>query len=239
MHITTKAIVLSSIRYKDADLIVRCYTEKFGVKSYLLKSVLKSKKGKIKAGYFQPLSILDIEANHNDNRDLQYIKEVKLGYNLSTLQTNIVKSTIAIFLSEILTNILREEEENIKLFEFLKTSIIWSDENQPYPLFHHVFLLELTKYLGFYPDLSKKEKLYFDLLEGEFKDTKSGNYTVFGENLTLLKQLLGIKFDVNKTPKMNSTQKQEILNMILLYFELHLDGFKKPRSLVVLNQVFS
>src|SRR5690606_1339809 len=46
MQITTKAIVLSSLKYGDTSLIVRALTESDGLKSYLLKGVLSSKKGK-------------------------------------------------------------------------------------------------------------------------------------------------------------------------------------------------
>ncbi|VAV86332.1 DNA recombination and repair protein RecO, partial [hydrothermal vent metagenome] len=58
MLISTKAIVLSKIRYKDYDLIIKCYTKDFGVQTYLIKNALKTKKGKFKPAYFQPLSIL-------------------------------------------------------------------------------------------------------------------------------------------------------------------------------------
>ena len=238
MNITTKAIVISKIRYKDADLIVKCYTKKFGIVSYLIRNVLKSKKGKIKASYFQALSLLELEAEHKNNRSLKYIKEAKVSYPLNSIQSNVIKSTISIFLSEVLSNILREEESNKNLYQFIETSIIWFEENEVYPNFHFIFLLELSKYLGFYPELTAKHFDYFDLSEGKFTQSPLSNYCISGENLILFKELLGIKFDVNKTIRMNSVQKQELLNMILLYFELHLDGFKKPKSLEVLSQVF-
>ncbi|MCO4823097.1 MAG: recombination protein O N-terminal domain-containing protein, partial [Flavobacteriaceae bacterium] len=97
MLVSTKAIVLSKIRYKDNDLIVKCYTQHFGVKSYLLKNILKSKKGKLKMAYFQPLTLLDIEATHNTNRTLHYIKEVKLYNHYISIHTNILKSSISLF----------------------------------------------------------------------------------------------------------------------------------------------
>lgn len=239
MLVTTKAIVLSKVKYKEADLIVKCYTEEFGVKSYLLKGILKSKKGKLKNAYFQNLALLEIVADHKERRDLHYIKEVKLYQNLTSSQTNILKSSILIFLSEVLSNILREEEQNQQLFQFIETSLIWFEEEGLYSIFHLVFLIELTKYLGFYPEISNPKAPYFDLLEGKTNISKTGHYTISGENLKVFKELLGIKFDVNKKLHVNSKQKQDILDMILLYFELHLDGFKKPRSKEVLNQVFN
>ncbi len=239
MLITTKAIVLSKLKYKDYDLIVKCFTEEKGVVSYLIKNALKSKKGKFRPAYFQPLSILDLETDYKDKRSLQYIKEVKLNFNYTTLYTNVIKSTIAMFLSEVLTNVLVEEEQNIQLYNFLETTMIWFDETEVNTNFHLIFLIELTKYLGFYPEPPIKDANYFNLEDGKFQLKESGIYCIKGENLTLFKELLGTKFDDRKQIVVNTTQKREFLSMILLYFKLHLDGFKQPKSVTVLNQVFS
>jgi len=238
MQVSSKAIVLSKIRYKDNDLIVKCFTERFGLKSFLLKNVLKTKKSKIRPAYFQPLSILEIEASFKESRSLHFIKEVKLSTSLNSIYTNVVKTTIVMFLSEILTNILNQEEENPELFNFLETSVKWFDENETYSNFHLIFLLELTKYLGFYPDIKMIKFKFFNLEEGKFQSNAGGQYCMEGENLTVFKQLLGTKFDVDKKLVLAVSQKQELLNMILLYFKLHLDDFKQPKSLAVLHQVF-
>lgn len=241
MLISTKAIVLSKLKYRDSDLIVKCYTKDFGLKSYLLRSILKSKKGKIKVAYFQELSILNIEADHRDGRSLQYIKELKLAYHYHSVHSNVVKGTIAMFISEILSNILKEEEENNELFQFLETSLIWFDQSDSDVIasFHLMFLMELSKYLGFYPNTHNFESQFFNLETGRFQDSNLGDYCISGEKLIFLKELLGIKFDANKRLNISNSQKRELLDMILIYFNLHLDGFKKPKSIEVLNQVFS
>jgi DNA repair protein RecO (recombination protein O) len=244
MLVSTKAIVLSKLKYKDHDLIVKCYTKKSGVKSYLLKTILKNKKGKFKPAYFQPLTLLEIQADHKDSRSLQYLKDIKLYYNYTNLHTNVIKSAIVMFLSEILTNILKEEEENKLLYNFIETHLIWFDENKDNTNFLLKFLIELTKYLGFYPDSSTKEAPFFNLEGGIFQLKKTNIYCISGHNLDLLKHYLGMKFDVDNVPDINTNQiitnqKREFLDMILLYFKLHLNGFKTPKSLTVLNQVFS
>ena len=239
MLVSTQAIVLSKLRYNDNDLIIKCYTRSQGIKSYLIRNAFKTTRGKFKPAYFQLFTCLDIEANHRDNRSLQYLKEVRLNTHFSTIHTNVMKSTVVMFLSEVLSGILREEEENQELFDFLMTSISWFDENESFTHFHLLFLTELTKYLGCYPDTHNIDAAYFDLAEGRFLNQPTSIYSITGETLTFLKQVLGIKFDVNKKLQMNSKQKQEYLNMILLYFKLHLDGFKEPKSLTVLNDVFS
>jgi len=239
MQVSTKAIVVSKLRYKDHDLIVKCFTEQFGIKSYLLKNALKSRKGKFRPAYFQPLTIIDIEAEHKDNRSLHFLKDIKIQNNLESIHTNIIKSTIALFLSEILSIVLKEEEKNQSLFNYLETALVWFNENEADTNFHYIFLIELTKYLGFYPDNNQSNLSYFNLEDGKFYENKSGSYFISGKSLTLFKQLLGIKFDVNKSARFKPTQKLEFLNMILLYFKLHLDGFYNPKSVTVLNQVFN
>ena len=239
MQTKTKAIVLSKIRFKDNDLIVKCYTSNQGIVSYLLNGVLKSKKSNKKIAYFQPLSLLDLETDHKDNRSLQYIKDLKTNFLYSSLHTNIVKSAIAMFLAEILSQALKEEEQNLSLFNYLETSFKWLDTNSQISNAHLLFLLELTKYLGFYPDDSEIDADFFNLLEGQFQHINNSKYCISGENLTLLKQVLGTNFDELYELKMNSKQRQQFLKMLLQYFDLHLTNFNQPKSLQILNDVFN
>ena len=239
MLIKSYAIVLSKIKYRDYDLIVKCYTKHRGTVSYLLHGALKSKKGSSKAAYFQLLSQLQIEEQYKANQSLQSIKDVKLSYPYQSIHTNILKSAIAMFLAEVLSTTLKEEEENTSLFNYLETSLMWLDHENECSNFHLLFLIKLTKYLGFYPDDANMDCAYFNLSNGFFESKKQDFYSISGDNLILLKQLLGIKFDALHTIKMSSKQRQSFLTMILLYFELHLGDFKKPKSLQIFNQVFN
>ena len=106
-------------------------------------------------------------------------------------------------------------------------------------LFHSLFLLELSKFLGFYPQEIDVDATRFNLLEGRFQNHSGQDHILEGENLIIFKKALGIKFDAFTTFNLPSKQRQMLLNMILAYFQLHLDDFKKPKSLAVLNQVFN
>ncbi|MGS2725547.1 DNA repair protein RecO [Psychroserpens sp. BH13MA-6] len=239
MLIKTKAIVLSKLRYKDNDLIVKCFTKHRGVVSYMLRGVLNSKKGTSKAAYYQLLSQLQIEENYKQTKTLQTIKEVRLDYAFESLHTHILKSSIVMFLSEVLSTVLREEEENPSLYHYLETTFRWLDVQDEFSNFHLLFLLNLTKHLGCYPDTTLMEATYFNLSNGLFETKKDSRYSVSGENFIILKQLLGMNFDEVNDIKLNSKQRQSFLNMLLMYFELHLGSFKKPKSLQIFNQVFN
>ncbi|MGX1927821.1 DNA repair protein RecO [Flagellimonas sp. 2504JD4-2] len=238
MQVTTKAIVLSSLKYGDTSLIVKAFTESDGLKSYLLKGVLSSKKGKLKAAYFLPLMQLEIVGTHKNKGTLESIREAKVTLPYKTVHTDIAKNSMVLFLAEMLTNSILEEGQDEGMFNYLEYALHWLDEHPPNPNFHTLFLLNLTKYLGFFPDTSFQNQPYFDLLEGSFYPNPSLNPLIHGENLEHFKSLLGINFDALPAVRMNKPQRQGLLKNVILYFELHLHGFRKPKSLAVLNAVF-
>ncbi len=237
--ITTKAIVLSSLKYSDSSLIVKCYTKEEGLKSYLIRGILKAKKGGLKIAYFQPLTQLKIVASHSNKGSLNSIKEVQVLNPYKTVYKDIVKQSVVMFLSEVLTYAIKEEEKNNPLYQYLESGLNWLDLNDKIANFHLLFLLNLTRYLGFYPDLSEKENLGFDLIEGNFTNYTSPKNVISGVNFYQFKKLLGINFDGIEKVSFNKQERQVVLKTIIRYFELHLDGFKKPKSLQVLETVFS
>jgi len=238
MLTTNHSIVLSKIKFKDYDLIVKCYTLNRGIVSYLLRGVLKSKKGRSKTVYFQELSQIQIEENYKPKHSLQSIREIKFNYIYKSLHTHIYKSAIVMFLSEILSSVLKEEEKNEDLFYYIETALQYLDNEDEFSNFHLLFLLKLTRYLGFQPEALNTNYPFFNLESGVFELSESGKYVISGLQLTLLKQLLGINFDALHTININAKERQDFLRLLLLYFELHLDNFKTPKSLQVLNDIF-
>lgn len=234
MVVKTKAIVISSLRYQEKSLIVRCFTHSSGLKSYFVPSAFTAKKKSI--AYFQPLTLIEIEANHKNKGSLEHFKEVKIAVPYQTLNTDIVKSTIVIFLSEVLHHAIKEEEKNESLFTFLETALIWLDTHDEIANFHLILLLEITKFLGFYPDDSDIELPFFDIVEGHFAFHQSIN-CISAQDTFLFKKLLELKFDSSQK-FFTASERQILLKTILDYYVIHLVGFKKPKSLEVLREVF-
>jgi len=237
--VTTKAIVLSALKYSDTSLIVKCYTAQEGLKSYIIKGILKSKKGGIKIAYFQPLTQLTIVANHNNKSTLNNLKEVQILNPYKTIYKDIVKQSVVLFISEVLASSIQEEEKNEVFYNYLETALIWLDVHDKIANFHLLFLLNTSKYLGFYPDLSEKEKMGFDLLNGSFSESATNKNVITGNKFYQFKKLLGINFDAIENVSFSKTERQMVLQIIIQYFELHLDGFRKPKSLQILETVFS
>ena len=238
MLVETRAIIISALKYGEADLIVKAYTLSDGLCTYMLKGVLKSKKGKFRASMFQSLTQLDIVANHRGSGKLEYLKEAKVTGNYQSLHTQPVKLAMTMFLAEMLRNAIREEESNEPLFRYLEYGLQVLDASDNFASFHLLFLLNLTKYLGFQPEIAQKDLPVFNLLDGVFQDFSTNDYCIEGKNVDLLKSLLGTDFDTLEHIKMNQTSRNDFLNMLLLYYELHIEGFRKPKSLSVLHEIF-
>ena len=238
MIVATRAIVLSSLKFGDSDLIVKCFTASSGLKSYLLRNILKSKKGKFKVSLFQPLTILEIIASHKNKGNLERIKEAKVNYSYRTLHTQIVKSSMTIFIAEILVTTINEEAEDIDLFNFIEKSLLWLDQSVKISNFHILFLLKLSMYFGFYPDTDTLEKSYFNLMEGVFQDLNTDKYSEKSQRVVNLKEFFGIDFDKSNEINLTKIERSDLLTLLLQYYQLHLHGFKNPKSLVVLNQIF-
>jgi DNA repair protein RecO (recombination protein O) len=237
MLVKTKAIVISSIKYQEKSLIVKCFTLSDGLKSYFVRDAFSSRKSNQKIAYFQPFSILEIEAIHKNKGTLENFKEIKLATPFQTIHNTITKSTIVLFLSEMMHYSIHEEEENEALFTYLETALLWLDTHDEIVNFHLIFLLEATKYLGFYPDNTDIDLPYFEMTEGIF--TQFHAISSLSQHETqLFKKLLSLKFE-SDLKTFHVIERQLLLKIIIDYYSFHLDGFRKPKSLDVLKEVFS
>jgi DNA repair protein RecO (recombination protein O) len=239
MQITTKAIVLSCLKYGDTSLIVKAFTATDGLKTYLLRGVRASRKGKLKPAYFQPLTQLEMVVSHRNKGTLEHIREARLSYPYHSVHTDLTKKTISMFLAEVLLYSIREEERNQALFTFLEKSLQWLDAHEKVVNFHLLFLLELCRYLGIYPDTAHIQAPYFDLSEGCFVKVTPLSPSISGEELSHFRTLLGMEFDEIHNIGLGKASRNTLMNSLLTYYEIHLQGFRKPRSLAVLNEVFS
>ena len=237
MQVKTKAIVISSLKFQEKSLIVKCFTLSHGLKSYFVRDAFSSRKSNQKIAYFQPLTILEIEAVHKNKGTLENFKEIKIGTPFHSIHSDIYKSTIVMFISEILHHSIHEEEKNEPLFEFLEAALEWLDNHDEIANFHLILMLETTKYLGFYPDTSDVNMPFFEMTEGVFTPFHAISSLTEHET-NLFKKLIDLKFDSDKKT-FHVIERQIVLKVLIDYYSFHLDGFKKPKSLDILKEIFS
>jgi DNA repair protein RecO (recombination protein O) len=237
MLVNTPAIVLSKTNYGDSSLILRCYTLSSGIKSYIIKGARS--KGKKQLGLYQPLSQIEISARHKNKGGLEQMQSAKINIPYQSIPYEMDKLSVIFFLSEILEKSLREEEANPNLYSFIENSLYWFDTHDKAGNFHISFLLQLTKHLGFYPDMSTIERDFFDVENGQFV-ADINHQTVAEKNINkLLKQFLGTKFDSIQSISITGQQKKQLLSILMNYYKIHVYGFSSPKSLNVLYEIYS
>ena len=236
---TTEAIPIGSLKYGDSSLIVHCFTQSKGMRSFLLKGILNSKKKGLKRSFFQPLTIIEITASFKPAESLSFIREARVVSTFQSIPFDIRKKTLILFLSEVLFQVLREEpQKNDSLFSFLKSSLHWLDTHDAVSNFHLKFLLDLTKYIGFYPNTEDSQAPYFDLERGRMEWTQPKGLFLEGNLKINWLEMLGTDFDTASTLKLKKEDRDRLLHHVIAFFELHLQRFKKPQSTSIFNEVF-
>ena len=212
----------------------------FGIQSFLIKGA-RRKKSKLPANVLQLLALLDLELYYRENANLQKIKELSLSRHFKEIPYNIQKSTIAMFMNEVLQKSIREQESNPALFDFLENSVIFLDETSAKVRnFHLSFMVSLTRYLGFYPQNNYSLKNpYFDMMEGAFYPSMNHAYMMDDVQSKNLNQLLSLSFNNMNELQLSHSQRTQLLEKLIEYYTLHLPGFSNLKSLGVLKEVFS
>ena len=238
---STKAIVLHQIKYSDSGIVVQLYSRKYGRIACLIKGLRSKKSGKHSV-LFQPMSILDMAIYYKASREIQVMKDFSASYSPADVYADIRKSSVAIFLGEVLTSVLREESPNDALFDFLEDSIIYFDNcREGYANFHLAFLAGLSSYLGFEPGKADtRNEKYFDMLNGKFIQYPPAHGNYAGPEISgILAALFSSSYDNINKIMLTGSVRNEVLETLMKYFSTHLPGLKRINSLEVLKEVFS
>lgn len=233
----TKGITLKVTDYSESSVVAQIYTEAFGLQSYLINGA-KKPRAKISSRMLQPFHLLDLTVYHKETGSLQRIKEAHQSPVLRSIPLEIVKSSLAIFLNEVLFKVLRHQQAEPLLYHFLENAIIWLDETEKgLANFHLVFLAKLTHFLGFRPSVS--DKRYFDLLEGRFTNSLPPHVYVMDQpNSGQFRQVLESTFsDCNKI-RLSPEDRHYLLEKTVDYYRLHTENFGQLHSMYILEEIF-
>ena len=227
----TRAIVLRSTKYAENSLVVKLYTENFGLKSYLIGGVHGKKS---KAAFFLPLSLLEIVAHHTEKDKLIKPKEINSLESLQQIQNDFQKQAILLFLNEVIYKSIKEEEANPNMFTFILEHILeLNNTHASIANFHLNFLIEFSRLLGFYP-LGKCTTAtpYFNLEDGIF-ETETNNYSLDKLNSSLLYTCMNGSFEGLS----NKQARNNLLEKMLLFYSFHIHGFANIKSYEILKEI--
>jgi DNA repair protein RecO (recombination protein O) len=237
MQAKTEAIVLKTFKYSETSIIAKIYTKKFGLLSFIVHGVRK-KKSKFSASFFQPLQILNLEIQYKTKSNLHTIRDLFLSEGIQSIYSNIIKSSIAFFLAEIVSKTVREEETNEELFDFLQNSIVFLEEAEENRVsnFHIIFLISLSRYLGFFPNYS--DKAFFNIYTGGFEDTYNSQYCFDEKESQYFGQLMKLNYSNSQELRLTQELRKELLSGILRFYHIHLPEMGEIKSLEVLEVIF-
>ena len=237
--VTTDGIVLSTIRYSDSSVIAKIYTEKSGLGSFMVRTG-SGKKALTKLAILQPLSLVELTYRNDDRKGIHSPHTLERSKSLNAIPFETVKTCIALFMAEIISRSIHEEEQNQPLFQFLRNAILMLDDSaESCSNFHLKFMVEFSSHLGFYPSHFSGET-YFDLYEGEFSNAQPihAHYTE-GAATAKLAEIISISMSEHHLVSMGSTLRRTLLQKLIDFFRLHLDGMKELRSHKVLEEVLA
>ncbi|NIJ55647.1 DNA repair protein RecO [Dyadobacter arcticus] len=225
----TRGIALSYIRYRESSIIAKIYTETFGIQTYIVNGVRSSKSRNNRIALFQPLTLLEMVVYHKNKEDtLHRISEIKCYAPFYSIPYEILKSSLALFVTEILTKTLKEEESNEYLFQFIERSVLFLDGAEgDFENFHIQFLLELSNYLGFGIETIGD-------LENELNSNHFPQLSDFVEQ-NAMDQLLNNGYGISI--HLDRARRIRILEKLIFFYKIHMDSLTEIKSLEVLQEV--
>jgi DNA repair protein RecO (recombination protein O) len=218
----TRGIVFRFTKYGDSSIIVTIFTELFGIQTYIVNGV-RSKSAKGKIALYQPLTLLDLVVYYKENASIKRIKEIKCLHQYQTVSTSIRKSSLAIFMNEILNKAVKDESHASEIFEFLLSSLVLLDHQEDnIENFHLIFLIKLSRFLGFGAHQAE-EILGVRMLDQEEE--------------IILNRLLSADF--TESVSMTNDQRRNLLEAILRFYTLHIEALGEIRSIQILKEVMN
>lgn len=229
---------MKTTNYAETSIIVQVFTEQFGMQSYIVKGA-KKPKANIRASLFQPLNLLDMVVYYKQHAGIQQIREVKNYPFYETIPYDITKSTVLLFLNEIVYKSIRTHSPDEQLFEFIYHSLELLDQHRVAVANYSIwFMIRLTRYLGFLPDRKNSGWRYFDLQEGVFVQLPPLHpHYMAEEEKEIFLAFLDVTLLNLSDIVLNAGQRAKLINQLIKYYSFHVDGFGEIKSLEVLHEV--
>ena len=236
----TPALVLSTVNYGDRQLIVDLLTRQAGRQSFIVR-LSQSPHGRVHRRLFQPLTLLDADFTLRPNRTLQRFSEVRMSRPWTSLTANPYKMPLVFFVAEFLRHATRDEQDVATLFDYVVDSVEWLDmASEGYANFHLVFMIRLSMFLGFFPNLESYEPgACFDLRSGCFTPQAPMHPDFMPpDDAAKMRLLMRMTYDNMHLFAMSRDDRNRCVDIILRFYRLHIPDFPEMRSLEVVKTLF-
>lgn len=241
MLVKTKAIVLHSFKYGESRMIVDMFTEEAGRLSFII-SIPKTSKGRIKKQYFQPMTLLEVECDMRQNVQLQKLKDAHLLTAYTSIPFSPEKLALSLFIAEFLYHALRSEQQDKLLFAYVCDSMQWLDTVEVgFANFHLTFLMRMSRFLGFYPNLDDYvDGCVFDLRTATFSlQVPTHRDFLDSHDSQLIHTLMRMDFPTMHLFQLSHHDRNRITEVLLHYYRLHIPQFPELKSLGVLQELWA
>lgn len=234
---TTRAIVLRTIRYGDKSVVLRAYTERSGLRSFMVRT---GGKGPSRTAALQPLSRVELVVPEAGEGELRTVRELRIERPYSRLQQEPLRGVLLLFVQEVFDRTLREESADTRLYAFVQEVLETADTGAELPYQPLLLLVGLSRHLGFFPEVPEEGEQGFDLREGRFFHGPAPHeFCMAAEQVRLFVELIGRveRPEERRTLQASGMTRRQLLEDLLMYFRLHVEGFGELRSLEVLRAV--
>lgn len=215
MLYSTRGIVLRLVQYKDNSYIAEIYTQRFGKVSFSVHRP-QSKKATIRSYHLMPFSLLEMQVEYKENRDIQKIREASLAAEYYGVVDSPVKGLICQFMAEVVSKTLEHNNADDQLFDYFTSLVGTVSSSENLGSFPLDFLLGYAAYLGIYPD---------DGAHNEFVRLLSV------EDKGLLLSAL------ESTSELGRSDRRRVINLLLKYYQYFLPSMGTIKSLDVITDV--
>lgn len=235
---TCKAVILRTIPYSDTQKIIQVYSLEKGYFSLISPSSLFKRKN----SPLHPMQITEIEYFENETGGLYKLRSGWPVANLPNLYFDIFKMNILLLWGEILNLVLKNEGKNENLFQFISQSLEYlNSTRKDIANFNLFFLYRLASLLGYKINTDTwQEGHVFNIHDGNFCAPGSSIFPVSGPNTArIIYRLCTCEVDELRDIPLNREARNILLDIILLFFSIHLNINFNIKSIQVIREVFS
>jgi DNA repair protein RecO (recombination protein O) len=237
---TVQGVILRTVKYSETSIIFDAYTLELGLRTYIINGVRK-KNAKVSPALIQPMSLVEMVVYHNEEKEINRLKEIKPSYVYQQVHFEVTKGTVGLFITEVIQKSVKEITPNETLFDFLEKTYQQLDQTATsIANFPGWFLVQFAQQLGLLPTLEPAEELYFDYAEGVLV-SKPPVYPHFLSpfHTKLLTSWQPLSFEQAAKLIVDTTDRRLFLNKMIAYYQYNIDGFGKVNSLLILQEIFS